>query len=163
FEPRRPKVQQATAPLGQRPTAVDADRPADDRAEQVAERARQREDNVRPRRRDDLRPEEDRVLARERARGDRAPVDPHQPARRRVRIEPTTFAGWVSRKRATTPRRARADFGATLTKPSVSLTQKPRSIEESRARSSVAFTTQRQRPSTACARCFSERRVGQVT
>ena len=48
---------------------------------------------------------------------------------------------------AVRPSRAdRADRGATRRKPSVSLTQNDRSTDDCRAWSSVAFTTQRQRP-----------------
>src|ERR1041385_9522652 len=69
---------------------------------------------------------------------------------------PVTVAGCARRKRATTAFRRRARSrtarGRTLRKPSVSFTQNARSMDDCRLRSSVAFTTQRQRPSGASAR-----------
>ena len=68
-----------------------------------------------------------------------------------VPIDGVTRAGSASLKRATTAvrvfGRSRTERGATRRKPSVSFSQNARSTDEVRPWSSVAVTTQRQRPS----------------
>src|SRR5205823_5577250 len=79
----RREVEDAPAILEQRPAAVGADPPADDRAGEIADRAGERHREERPEGRRDPRSEERHVLGRERAGRERAGVDHDELARRR--------------------------------------------------------------------------------
>src|SRR5438045_1420747 len=78
LELRAVQVEPAAVVLEQRPAAVGADAPADQRADRVAEHARHRDDEVRPEMGRDPIAEEHDVLVREDARGEGAGVDHHE-------------------------------------------------------------------------------------
>src|SRR5690348_7807570 len=83
LEPLRTEVQEATVPLDERPASLAPDRPAGDRADDVAESSRERHHQERREARLDLVAEEDDVLRGERTRGECARVDHYQLARGR--------------------------------------------------------------------------------
>ena len=87
-EPVRAQMQQPPVPLDERAPAVAADHPADDRADDVAQRAGQGHGHVRPARIGDVVAEEDDVLRGKCPGGERARVEHHQLARgREDRVE----------------------------------------------------------------------------